>query len=317
MLEVKNIVKYYGHHLAVNDISFSLEEGKIYGLLGPNGAGKSTTMNIITGYIGATSGQVLIDGNDILEEPEKAKKNLGYLPEIPPLYKDMTIDEFLLFVAELKGVDKKEKKQHVADIEERVKIAHFHDKLIKNLSKGYRQRVGFAAALISYPKLIILDEPTVGLDPMQINEMREIILSLKKDHTVILSSHIMQEVAAVCDEIIIIAGGKLIARGTPDEIEKKQHAVTSISYKLKASADSVSKVLKSLDYITNFTIENSNDTTLDLNVETKLSADEVIEKLYLKLAENKIIILECKENKNSLEDLFVNIVKDNTSKEVK
>ena len=199
MIEVSNLVKKYGNHFAVNDISFTVDEGKIYGLLGPNGAGKSTCMNIMTGYIAATSGEVKINGHDIMKEAEEAKRYIGYLPEIPPLYPDMTVCEYLNFVAELKKVPKGERSKEIEDVMSKTFILDMKNKLIKHLSKGYKQRVGLAQAMLGNPSVIILDEPMVGLDPKQILEIRELILSLKKDHTIILSSHILSEVSAVCD----------------------------------------------------------------------------------------------------------------------
>ena len=211
MIEVKNLVKDYGKHHAVKDISFSVPDGQIVGLLGPNGAGKSTTMNIMTGYISATSGEVKIGGYDILEQPIQAKKLIGYLPEIPPLYEDMTVAEYLNFICDLKGIRKKtEKESSINEVTEAVKISDMKGRLIKNLSKGYKQRVGLAQALIGNPPLLILDEPTVGLDPSQIMEIRSLIRDLGKEHTIILSSHILQEIQAVCNRIIIIGEGRLL-----------------------------------------------------------------------------------------------------------
>ena len=220
MIEVKHLTKKYGTHLAVDDLSFTIEKGRIYGFLGPNGAGKSTTMNIMTGYIGASSGEVIINGHNILEEPEKAKKCIGYLPEIPPLYLDMTVSEYLYFAAELKKIPKADRNAQVIKVMELIKLVDMKDRLIKNLSKGYRQRTGLAAAILDFPDIIILDEPTVGLDPKQIIEIRELIRTLAKDHTVILSSHILAEVQEICDDILIISKGKLIAEGSPDELEE-------------------------------------------------------------------------------------------------
>ena len=220
MIEVKNLVKRYGDHLAVDDLSFTIEEGKIYGFLGPNGAGKSTTMNMITGYIASTSGDIFIDGHNILEEPEQAKKCIGYLPEQPPVYGDMTVEEYLKFVSELKKIPKERRMSDISEVMELVKITDMSHRLIKNLSKGYRQRVGLAQAILGYPEVIILDEPTVGLDPKQIIEIRDLIKSLKEKHTVILSSHILSEVSAVCDYILIISHGKLVASDTPDNLSQ-------------------------------------------------------------------------------------------------
>ena len=219
MIEVEHLTKRYGSHTAVDDISFTVEDGGIYGLLGPNGAGKSTTMNIITGYISATDGTVKIDGHDIADEPAAAKACIGYLPELPPLYQEMTVQEYLLFVAELKGTRKKaDRAAAVAHAAARAGLQGMEQRLIRNLSKGYRQRVGIAAALLGTPKIIILDEPTVGLDPAQMIEIRSLIRDLGKTHTVILSSHILSEVQTVCDRVLIIAHGRLVAQGTPEEL---------------------------------------------------------------------------------------------------
>ena len=220
MIEVRNLTKKYGDHFAIQDISFSLEKGKIYGLLGPNGAGKSTTMNIMTGYIAATSGEVIIEGHDIFKEAEEAKKHIGYLPEIPPLYMDMTVWEYLFTVADLKGVPKSERKSMIGDVMEKVMITNMKDRLIKNLSKGYKQRVGIAQTLIGNPDIIIFDEPTVGLDPKQIIEIRTLIKRLGEDHTVLISSHILSEIGAVCDHVVIINKGHLVVSDSTENLEK-------------------------------------------------------------------------------------------------
>ena len=220
MIEVSNLVKKYGDHTAVDHLSFQIEKGKIYGFLGPNGAGKSTTMNMITGYIASTEGKVMIDGHDILEEPEAAKKCIGYLPEMPPLYFDMTVLEYMKFAADLKKIPRNQKDKQIKEVMDMVKITDMKDRLIKNLSKGYRQRVGLAQAILGYPEVIILDEPTVGLDPKQIIEIRDLIKGLKQKHTVILSSHILSEVRAVCDYVLIISHGKLVASDTPENLSR-------------------------------------------------------------------------------------------------
>lgn len=211
MIEVRNLTKKYGDHEAVSDISFTVEEGHIYGFLGPNGAGKSTTMNIITGYMAATSGDVIINGHDILKEPRAAKSCIGYLPEVPPVYQDLTVREYLEFAAEIKGMKKQAKKDAVAEAVKTAMLEEVEQRLIKNLSKGYKQRVGLAQTIIGLPEVLILDEPTSGLDPKQIMEMRDLIKRLGDDHTVILSSHILSEVSAICDHVIMISGGKIVA----------------------------------------------------------------------------------------------------------
>ena len=251
MIEVKNLSKKYGDKQAVKNISFKVEQGEILGFLGPNGAGKSTTMNMLTGYISSTSGQVLVDGVDIFEDPKKAKASIGYLPEIPPLYIDMTIEGYLNFVYDLKKC-KLPRKAHLKDVCDLCKITHVKDRIIKNLSKGYRQRVGLAQALINNPPVLILDEPTVGLDPNQIIEIRTLIKKLGKKHTVILSSHILPEIQAVCDRIIIINKGEVAADGTADEIARQltnEHKMTlRIEGTTKTSADKeeIVKAIKSL-----------------------------------------------------------------------
>ena len=220
MIEVKNLCKNYGEHKAIEDLTFTLEKGHVYGFLGPNGAGKSTTMNIITGCLAASSGQVLIDGMDIFEDAVKAKKLIGYLPEVPPLYLDMTVFEYLKFISDVKGIPKENTTEELFKVMNATRTEEVGYRLIKNLSKGYRKRVGIAQALIASPEIIILYEPTVGLDPKQIIEIRELITSLGKDHTVILSSHILSEVQAVCDYILIISEGKLVADDTAENLEK-------------------------------------------------------------------------------------------------
>ncbi len=218
MIEISHLIKKYGSHTAVDDLSLTVEPGRIYGFLGPNGAGKSTTLNILTGYLGATDGTVKINGYDILKQPEEAKKHIGYLPEIPPLYSDMSVEEYLGFAAELKGIKKPLRRQSIEEAMEMTQITDMRRRLIRKLSKGYRQRVGLSQAVLGYPEVIILDEPTVGLDPRQILEIRELIQSLGEKHTVILSSHILSEVREVCDYIFILSGGKLVASDTTEHL---------------------------------------------------------------------------------------------------
>ncbi len=246
MIEVSNLVKKYGDHTALTIFPFR-SKGKIYGFLGPNGAGKSTTMNMITGYIASTEGKVMIDGHDILEEPEAAKKCIGYLPEMPPLYFDMTVLEYMKFAADLKKIPRNQKDKQIKEVMDMVKITDMKDRLIKNLSKGYRQRVGLAQAILGYPEVIILDEPTVGLDPKQIIEIRDLIKSLKQKHTVILSSHILSEVRAVCDYVLIISHGKLVASDTPDNLEHLAAGSNSLLMKVKGEKDTIRKDLETIE----------------------------------------------------------------------
>lgn len=244
MIEITHLTKKYGTHVAVDDLNLTIEPGRIYGFLGPNGAGKSTTMNMITGYLGATEGTIKINGFDILAQPEDAKKCIGYLPELPPLYMDMTVEEYLLFAAELKKIPKEKRKPYVEDAMATTKITDMRGRLIKNLSKGYRQRVGLAQAVLGYPEVIILDEPTVGLDPKQIIEIRDLIQSLGKKHTVILSSHILSEVRAVCDYIFIISHGKLVASEETEELVERMSGGQVIELKLKAEEEKIKEVLQ-------------------------------------------------------------------------
>ena len=307
MIEVKNLVKKYGDHLAVNDLSFTIEPGKIYGFLGPNGAGKSTTMNIITGYLAATEGQVLINGHDITEEPEEAKKCIGYLPEIPPLYMDMTPKEYLEFAADLKGIPKAKRKESIDQV---VKMAGIEDvflRLIKNLSKGYKQRVGLAQAVLGFPEIIILDEPTVGLDPKQIIEIRDLIKGLKQKHTVILSSHILSEVRAVCDYVLIISHGKLVASDTPDNLERLAAGSNSLLMKVKGEKDTIRKALETIEGVTGVEMSYDSDEKL---WKTKLSIQENVdirEKVFYAMAKANCPIYEMQVKRVSLEDVFLEL----------
>jgi ABC-2 type transport system ATP-binding protein len=247
LIEVHDLVKYYGNHVAVDHLSFKVEKGQIYGFLGPNGAGKTTTMNIMTGYIGPTEGKVVINGHDILEEPEAAKRSIGYLPEQPPLYADMTPREYLEFAAELKGLDAEESRKSVDKVIGLTKIDDMQDRLIRNLSKGYRQRVGLAQAILGMPEILILDEPTVGLDPKQILEIRELIRSLSREHTIILSSHILSEVQEVCDHVLIIHRGRLVVSGTPKELEEQMRGGAMELLVRSSNPDFVRKTLAAVE----------------------------------------------------------------------
>ena len=307
MIEVSNLVKKYGDHTAVDHLSFQIEKGKIYGFLGPNGAGKSTTMNMITGYIASTEGKVMIDGHDILEEPEAAKKCIGYLPEMPPLYFDMTVLEYMKFAADLKKIPRNQKDKQIKEVMDMVKITDMKDRLIKNLSKGYRQRVGLAQAILGYPEVIILDEPTVGLDPKQIIEIRDLIKSLKQKHTVILSSHILSEVRAVCDYVLIISHGKLVASDTPDNLERLAAGSNSLLMKVKGEKDTIRKDLETIEGVTG--VEMSYDSDEEL-WKTKVSIQENVdirEKAFYAMAKANCPIYEMQVKRVSLEDVFLEL----------
>ena len=307
MIEVNNLVKRYGDHTAVDHLSFKIEKGKIYGFLGPNGAGKSTTMNMITGYIASTEGTVKIDGHDILEEPEEAKKCIGYLPEQPPLYFDMTVLEYMKFVADLKKIPKDKKATMIEEVMDMVKISDMRNRLIKNLSKGYRQRVGLAEAIMGYPEVIILDEPTVGLDPKQIIEIRTLIKDLKKKHTVILSSHILSEVSAVCDYVLIISHGKLVASDTPENLGKLAEGSNTLEMLIKGEKSQIKQALESIEGVNSVTIEKDEKQNL---WSTKVSTEEnndIREKAFYKMSDINSPIYEMKSKKVSLEEIFLEL----------
>ena len=307
MIEVKNLVKRYGDHTAVDHLSFEIEKGKIYGFLGPNGAGKSTTMNMITGYIASTEGTVVIDGHDILEEPEEAKKCIGYLPEMPPLYFDMTVLEYLKFVADLKKIPKDKKATMIEEIMDKVKITDMKNRLIKNLSKGYRQRVGIAQAVLGYPEVIILDEPTVGLDPKQINEIRDLIKGLKQKHTVILSSHILSEVSAVCDYVLIISHGKLVASDTPENLGKLAAGSNNLNLLVKGQKDTIRAALEAVEGVKEVTVKKSpEEGVYAITVGTEENMD-VREKVFYSMVNAGCPILEMQSRKVSLEEIFLEL----------
>ncbi len=317
MIEVKNLTKSYGSHLAVDHLSFTIDKGRIYGFLGPNGAGKSTTMNIMTGYLGATEGEVLIDGHDILKEPEEAKKSIGYLPEIPPLYMEMTVEEYLDFAAELKKLKREERHKQVDQVIELVKLEDVRHRLIRNLSKGYRQRVGLAQAVLGYPEVIILDEPTVGLDPQQIIEIRQLIRDLAKEHTIILSSHILAEVSEVCDYIMIISKGKLVASDTTENLEALMGGAGSLELLIKAPKEQVSVILSKVDHIqrTDYTAGEEIGTT-KVVLEVDNNAD-IRENLFFAFAEEKCPILSMQRTKTTLEDVFLELTQQNNEEDAK
>lgn len=307
MIEVKNLTKKYGDHVAVDHLSFTIESGQIYGFLGPNGAGKSTTMNIMTGYLGATEGEVLINGCDILEEPEQAKRFIGYLPELPPLYMDMTVDEYLEFAAQLKKIPRLERKEAIRKAKETAKIEDVSRRLIKNLSKGYKQRVGLAQAVLGFPEIIILDEPTVGLDPKQIIEIRDVIRDLGKKHTVILSSHILSEVSAVCDHIMIISKGKLVASDTPDNLTALMEGTRTLSLCIKGTKSRIEEVLSGQEQIDKISVSPSKEPeALEITLQVPKDVD-LREQLFYAFADARMPILMMKSDDMSLEDVFLEL----------
>nr|WP_297934336.1 ABC transporter ATP-binding protein [uncultured Blautia sp.] len=310
MIEVKNLVKKYGDHVAVDHLNFTVEKGKIYGFLGPNGAGKSTTMNMITGYIASTEGDILIDGHNILEEPEEAKKRIGYLPEIPPLYQDMTVREYLDFAAELKSIPKDSRKANIEEVMSTTKIIDVKNRLIKNLSKGYKQRVGLAQALLGYPEIIILDEPTVGLDPKQIIEIRDLIKSLGRKHTVILSSHILSEVSAVCDHVLIIDKGRLVASDSPENLSKLMAGDNSLELTIKGREEDIRKAFDMIENIQEV-IYHDSLVKDSFDVTVKVSGEQDMrENIFFALAEMKCPILKMQSGNMSLEEVFLKLTDD-------
>lgn len=304
MIEVINLSKNYGSKKAVQNINFNIKKGEIVGFLGPNGAGKSTTMNIICGYIAASGGNVIINGHDILQEPLEAKKSIGYLPEQPPLYPDMTVDEYLSFVYDLKKV-KLNKKEHLEEVKSLVKISDVSKRIIKNLSKGYKQRVGLAQALVGNPEVLILDEPTVGLDPRQIIEMRNLIKKLGKERTIILSSHILQEISAVCERIIIINDGRIVAEGTADELTYNVSESNKFILRIRGSKTQVLSILKSIKGIR---YASTKSTAQDGVTEYSIECDsDLREEIFYAMARERCPILMLKSADLTLEEVFVKI----------
>ena len=308
MIAVEHLTKCYGDFMAVSDLSFEIDEGHVYGFLGPNGAGKSTTMNIMTGCLSATEGHVRINGYDIFEEPERAKKTIGYLPEQPPLYMNETPAEYLKFVGEAKGLKGLELKKQIEDVAGQTKIDHVMDRLISNLSKGYRQRVGIAQALLGSPQVIILDEPTVGLDPIQIIEIRDLIRQLGEDHTVILSSHILSEVQAICEKVLIISQGKLVAFDKPENLEKLLLASNGITFTAEASKEEIDAILPEISRITEWDVKTQEDGLTAVSVRTgSENVKEISRELFFAFADKKKAILEMSSKKANLEDVFIEL----------
>lgn len=316
MIEVTNLTKKYGDHIAVDNLSFRVEKGQIYGFLGPNGAGKSTTMNIMTGYLAATDGTVTINGHDIMKEPEEAKKCIGYLPELPPVYMDMTVKEYLRFAAELKRIPKAERSKQIEEVMEMTRITDMQARLIKNLSKGYRQRVGLAQAILGYPEVIILDEPMVGLDPKQIIEIRDLIRKLSENHTVILSSHILSEVSAVCDHIMIISHGKLVASDTTENLQNLVGTSAELELTVKGEFEEAKKVLAALECVE--LVEDrgiAEGNYVKLNVVCK-SSEDIREEVFYALADARLPIMEMKHIRKSLEDIFLELTGDTSENDL-
>lgn len=314
MIEVTNLTKVYGKYTAVNDLSFTVKEGEILGFLGPNGAGKSTTMNMLTGYLSSTSGTIKINGIDILENPIEAKKNIGYLPEIPPLYLDMTVNEYLSFVAKLKKVSVKDLKSHIDKIVKRLSLKPVAGRLIKHLSKGYRQRVGLGGALIGSPKVLILDEPTVGLDPKQIIEMRELIKDLSKEHTIILSSHILSEISAICNQVMIINKGTIVASDTTENLANIFNSTSQITIRVEKINDDFLDALSSIEGVNQIQVIGSfEENTHDITIETDKKID--IRKQIFNLCYemyNPLLMMQSKAF--SLEDIFLEVTKNEPTK---
>ena len=308
MIEVKNVTKKYGKAVAVDDISFTIHDGEIVGLLGPNGAGKSTTMNILTGYIEQTSGEVTIEGYNTLKKPKKAKKQIGYMPEGVPLYTDLTVREFVTYMAELKQVNRKERKAKVQKVIEETGLKDVENKLTKNLSRGYKQRVSMAGALVGDPKILILDEPTVGLDPKQITEIRNLIKELGKTHTVILSSHILSEVSQICNKVIIINKGKIVAIDTPENLENRVSKNNCIYVTVEDTENKIDKIKNEIKEIKNIELVQENE---DKTKQYLIEADKDIDlrkKIFSEFAKENITIFEMKKADTTLEDAFIKLI---------
>lgn len=308
MITVEHLTKRYGDFTAVSELSFEIEEGHVYGFLGPNGAGKSTTMNIMAGCLSATEGHVRIDGHDIFEEPNKAKRLMGYLPEQPPLYMNETPLEYLRFVGEAKGIRGRELARQIGIAIEQTRLGDVQNRLIARLSKGYRQRVGIAQALLGNPKVIILDEPTVGLDPIQIIEIRDLIRQLGREHTVILSSHILSEVQTICEKVLIIAKGKLVAFDEPKNLEKLLMASNTVSFVTEAETGEVDEILKEIEEVSHWEIKMLEDKRLGVEVQIdSKAAYDICRSIFLAFAEKKKVLLELTSKKANLEDVFIEL----------
>lgn len=308
MIEIKNVTKKYGSFIAIDNINFSIKEGEIIGLLGPNGAGKSTTMNMMTGFIEPTQGEIIINGYDIVKKPQKAKQQIGYMPEGIPLYSDLTAKEFIKYMADLKMVPKTEKNKRIEEVLKQTNLQDVQNKLIKNLSRGYKQRVGLAGALVSNPKILILDEPTVGLDPKQITEIRKLIKLLGKNHTIILSSHILSEVSQICEKVIIINQGKIVAIDTPKNLEDKAKKENRIQIIIEDKQNNIEKIVQSIKGVKqiNF-VKDNEDGTKEYIIQTEENID-IRRELFSKCAKEEITIFELKKLDTTLEDAFMKLI---------
>ncbi len=315
MIEVKNVTKTYGNFTAVDNISFTINDGEIVGLLGPNGAGKSTTMNMITGFIEQTEGEIIIDGYDILKKPQKAKKQIGYMPEGVPLYNDLTVKEFINYMADLKMVDRKVKKERVQKTIEATNLQDVQNKLIKNLSRGYKQRVSMAGALVSNPKILILDEPTVGLDPKQITEIRSLIKTLGKEHTIILSSHILSEVSQICGKVIIINKGKIVAIDTPKNLEDKVKNQNQLTVTVEDKEEKIQEITNTITGIQEIKLVKDNEDGTKEYVITPKEDTDVRKEIFEKYAKNNITIFELKKSEATLEDAFIELIENKHKEE--
>ncbi|WP_425447964.1 ABC transporter ATP-binding protein [Dethiothermospora halolimnae] len=315
MIEIKGLTKQYGKVRGVEDINFTINKGEVLGLLGPNGAGKSTTMKMITGFMPSTEGTVIIDNLDIIDNDKEAKKKIGYVPEHPPLYQDMTVTEYLYFVSELKGVTKKERKENVDYAIERLQLHEMKDRLIRNLSKGYRQRVGLAQSIIGESQLLVLDEPTVGLDPRQVIEIREFIKELAKDHTIIISSHVLSEIRAVCNRVVIMNKGKIVAIDTPDNLSKTLSKSSRLHVRIAGEEDKVVSTIKEIPGIQSVIVEGEiEEGTVDYDILTDTDYD-VRKRLFFDMSKAGFPILEMRTIELSLEEIFIELTDED--KEIK
>lgn len=315
MIEVKNVTKRYGKFTAVDNISFDVKDGEIVGFLGPNGAGKSTTMNMITGFIEPNEGNIMINGYDIAKKPKKAKKQIGYMPENIPLYQELTVKEFVNYMAELKLVGRKNRKEEIEKILEKTGLTEVQKKLIKNLSRGYKQRVSMAGALVGNPDVLILDEPTVGLDPKQITEIRKLIKELGKEHTIILSTHILSEVSQICERVVIINHGKIIAIDTPENLEQKTQEKNSILLTVEDKKENMKHLKEEIPEIQSLKfIKDNEDGTKQYMVESEAKID-LRKKLFEVLPKQDITIFELKKAENTLEDAFISLIDETKTQE--